>query len=389
MVKEANALSAAGHTVVVICTKVLAAVESRDQAVLATARFTVKRIAFGRDLGWRIDRLLQVVAARLFGLYRANALAERALSPMTRRLAKAARREPADLYIAHYPPALPAAARAAQRSNTHFAFDAEDFHTGELPAEANVSSEVQVIGAIERRYLPNAAYVTAASPGIADAYAEAYRIARPTVVLNTFPQALAAPNPASGIATTGTGIYWFSQTLGPGRGIETAIEAIARSRAKPHLHLRGTPSADYAASLSGLAGQLGVADRVHLLDPIEPDRLERDGANYDIGYVGELAETQNRQIALTNKLFSYLSSGLAILASDIAAHRAIAPELGESLKLFAPGNAAALADRIDEWLSDPEALQVAREKAWNLGQSRYSWETDEETLVRQVEMHLS
>ncbi len=388
VVKEANALAAAGHAVVVICTRVLAAVESRDQAVMGTAGFEVQRIAFGQDLSWRIDRLLQVVAARLFGMFRAHTFADRALSPMTRRLAKAARREQADLYIAHYPPALPAAARAAHQANACFAFDAEDFHTGEWPIEAGDMTEMQVIRAIERRYLPDAAYVTAASPGIADAYANAYSIARPTVVLNTFARSLAAPIPGSGGATATAGVYWFSQTLGPGRGIEAAIEAIARSRTKPHLHLRGTPSADYAACLSGLAARLGVADRVHLLDPIEPDRLERDGAFYDIGYVGELAVTQNRQIALTNKLFSYLSSGLAVLASDIAAHRAIAPELGQSIKLFAAGDAAALADRIDEWLSDPRALQAAREEAWNLGQTRYCWETDAQTLVRLIEKHL-
>jgi glycosyltransferase involved in cell wall biosynthesis len=384
VVKEASALAEAGHAVVVICTKVLAAVEARDRAVMATARFAVKRIAFGTSPGWWIDRLLQIIAARLFGLVPANAFAELALSPMMRRLANAARREPADLYIAHYPPALPAAARAAVHFNARFAFDAEDFHTGELPIEADDSTEVRIISAIERRHLSNAAYVTAASPGIADAYAGAYRIAQPTVVLNTFPKASAAPVPASGAATPAPSMYWFSQTLGPGRGIETAIEAIALSRSKPHLHLRGTSSANYAATLADLATRLGIADRVHLLDPIQPDLLERAGTAYAIGYVGELAETQNRQIALTNKLFSYLSSGLAIVASDITAHRAIAPELGGAMKLFPHGNAIALADRLDEWLSDPHALQAAREQAWALGQDRYCWETDKTILLRQI-----
>ena len=388
VVKEANALAEAGHVVTVICTKVLAAVEARDQAVMATAQFSVQRIAFGKSLSWRVDRVVQVIATRLFNLCPLPAIAERALSPMTRRLVKAAMHEPADLYIAHYPAALPAAAKAALRAKTRFGFDAEDFHTGELPADAKDTTEVRVIGAIERRDLHKATYVTAASPGIADANAKAYRIASPTVVLNTFPKASAPPCPSASAPTTTLGLYWFSQTLGPGRGIETAIQAIAQSRVKPHLYLRGTPSAGYAELIAEQACKLDIGDRVHLLDPVEPDLLERAGAIYDIGYVGELAETQNRQIALTNKLFSYLSSGLAILASDIAAHRAIAPELGKAIKLFPSGDAVALAAAIDRWLLDPEALAAARAAAWSLGQGRFSWETDKAELVRQIEASL-
>ena len=382
VVKEANALVEAGHVVTVICTKVLASVEPRDRAVMATVRFKVHRIAFGQGLGWRIDRLVQIAARRAFALWPSRALAERAISPMTRRLGQAARRESADLYIAHYPPALPAAARAAAHHGARFAFDAEDFHTGDLPDAPEYATEASVIATIERSHLPAAVHVTAASPGIADAYAQAYGIARPSVVLNTFPKVLAPDRPAQ--QGTRPSLYWFSQTLGPGRGLETLIEAVVQSRLKPHVHLRGMPSAGYAEALTTLASDLGIADRLHLLDPIEPDLLERAAAGHAIGYVGELAETRNRQIALTNKLFSYLSSGLAVIASDIPAHRAIAVDLGDAIRLFPTGDAAALAACIDDWLADPARLQAARISAWTLGQSRFSWETDKATLVSRV-----
>lgn len=382
VVKEANALAEAGHVVTVICTKVLASVEPRDQAVMATARFKVHRIAFGHGPGWRIDRLMQIAARHAFALWPIGALAEHAVSPMTRRLGHAGSRERADLYIAHYPAALPAAARAAARHHARFAFDAEDFHTGDLPDAPQYALETRVIAAIERTYLPAAVHVTAASSGIADAYADAYRIARPSVVLNTFPKTQAPDCPArQGVPPS---LYWFSQTLGPGRGLETLLEAVAQSRSKPHVHLRGMPSAGYAEALAARATSLGVADRLHLLDPIEPDLLERAGADHDIGYVGELAETPNRQIALTNKLFSYLSSGLAVIASDIPAHRAIAPDLGDTIKLFPPADAVALAACLDAWLADRAALQAARISAWTLGQTRYCWETDKATLLRLV-----
>ena len=71
--------------------------------------------------------------------------AGRAFSPFTGPLTAAAKRVPADLYIAHYPAALPAAAIAARRHGALYAFDAEDFHLGDLPdglptSRSNVSS---------------------------------------------------------------------------------------------------------------------------------------------------------------------------------------------------------------------------------------------------------
>lgn len=390
VVKEATALAEAGHAVTVIATRVMAAVEPRDQAVLASAAYTVRRIVFGNGWLWRFERLRQMVARRLFALLPSPRVAAIAISPMAPQLRRAAMAERADLYIAHYPPALPAVAAAAATARTKFAFDAEDFHAGERAAGLEQALDNRIIAALERRFLPAAAHVTAGSPGIAQAYAEAYRIDPPTVVLNSFPRDRAGPCPPELVEPDRPArIYWFSQVIGPGRGLEPLVEAIARSRFRPSLALRGMIGDAYRAGLHALAQRSGVADRLELLDPLEPDRLEADGAAYDIGYVGELAETHNRQIALTNKLFSYLSSGLAVLASDISAHRTIAPEFGHAIKLFPTGDAAGLAARLDEWLADRAALQAARRAAWALGQQRFAWERDKAALLARIEASLA
>ena len=141
----------------------------------------------------------------------------------------------ADLYIAHYPAALPAAAKSAARHGAHYAFDAEDFHLGDLPDLPEHERERRQLRAIEGAYLPGAAYVTASSPGIADAYARAYGIKRPAVVLNVFPLSRApASTTPRGTAEPGPSLYWFSQTIGPDRGLETAVAAIGRARSRPH-----------------------------------------------------------------------------------------------------------------------------------------------------------
>jgi hypothetical protein len=314
------------------------------------------------------------------------AIFEAAHAQATPDLSSVALGVPADLYIAHYPAALPAAARAAQKYGSLYAFDAEDFHLGDLPDSSEHMIEKRIIHAIEGGYLPGAAYVTAASPMIADAYAQTYGIVRPTVVLNVFSRANAPSVPTPrGTAQPGPSLYWFSQTIGGGRGLETAIEAIGRAESRPHLYLRGTPAKGYENQLRTLAQRSGVADRLHVLPPEAPNEIERLGAQYDLGYVGEVAQTRNRQIALTNKLFSYLIGGVPIIASNIPAHVALSSEIGQAMILFPTGDAVALSATLDQLFMDTDRLSAARLHAWNLGQHRYCWEVESRLFLSVVE----
>ena len=381
-VKEAEALSRVGHEVIVISTRVLAQVEFRDQAVLVLASFRSLRLPFDRRLGRMLDRLLQILARGLVGSIRSRIVETLAHNPMTRRLALSAMRQPADLYIAHYVAALPAAAYAASRHGSPYAFDAEDFHLGDLPEETRNALEKEIIRKIEGRLLPSAAYVTAASPMIAEAYSDAYAIALPTTVLNVFPRSNAPSGPTSkGSAAPGPSIYWFSQTIGPGRGLETAVEAIARAQSQPHLYLRGMIGQEYEGQLREIAKKNGVADRLHLLDSVAPANLERLGAMFDVGLIAEVDLTKNRQIALTNKLFSYVLGGVPCLATDIPSHSRLAKEFGPAMRLFPVGDADALAAAIDEFLLAPGRLASARAHAWRLGQDRFNWDHEQAKLL--------
>ncbi len=386
LVKEARALRSVGHKVHVIYGRYKPWGTANDE-LIADELGTVTAVPFGPTEAPRPIYLRQSVyrhAARIsVGLgFKPQSVIEAAHGPVVRDLIKAALKVRADLYIAHYVAALPAAARAATRYSAAFAFDAEDFHLGDLPDAPQHTLEKQIIRAIESHYQPGTAYMTAASPLIAEAYAETYGILMPTVILNVFPKANApaAPTPC-GSAKPEPSVYWFSQTIGPGRGLETAIEAIAKAKSAPHLYLRGIPSAGYTERLRNLAAQIGAAERLHFLDPAPPDELERLGAQFDLGYSGETGFSPNNLRALSNKLFSYLLGGVPSLATDIPAHRQIAPELGEAMQLFPVGDVAALAAAIDSFLLHPERLAAARAHAWHLGQMRFNWDVEQTRLT--------
>lgn len=387
VVKEADALVEAGHDVHVIATKFSDFVEPLDQSIIARANWSLQRIAFANALDWRLARLRQEAAKAAFKLSGSFRYVPQAHSPIAHRLAALAANTPAELYIAHYVAALPAAAHAAALHGAAYAFDAEDFHLGDLPDAEVHRWKKRLLHEIESRFLPGATYISAAAPLIAEAYAQAYGVPKPTVVLNTFPRGNAPQSAtAKGTASPGPSIYWFSQTIGPGRGIETAIKAMSLCKSSPHLYVRGTPAKGYIDLVQDLSRSNHVADRFHILPPALPDKMEKMASIYDLGYSGETGFSSNNTMALGNKLFTYIISGLPILASDTLAHKHMASGLGDAMRIFS--GAAELAEAIDSYLLQPERLAAARVAAWRLGQDRFNFETEAETLVSLVETSL-
>lgn len=385
VVKEADALEANGLLVRVIATRTLNHVDMRDAALIGRKTWEIERIDLRSRAKWRLRRLPQLAIRQVFAATGISNLAAAAFSPFTTALTQAALCIPADLYIAHYPAALPAAALAARAYSARYAFDAEDFHQGDWPLASEYDLERSLVCAIESKHLPRCAFVTAASPGIADAYAKAYGILRPTVVLNAFPlrQAPEAPT-ARGAAEPGPSIYWFSQTIGPDRGLECAVRAIAKADLRPHLYLRGTLAPGYAEHLNGLATSSGAEGRVHYLPPAAPDEMERLAAGYDLGLAAETGHTIARQVCLTNKLFSFLLAGLPPLMSDTPAQLAFAAESGLNDLVYSHEDPTSLAVLIDSILGSPPRLEEERARAWRLARERYNWEQEAATLVHVV-----
>jgi glycosyltransferase involved in cell wall biosynthesis len=386
VVKEAETLHERGYNVTVISTRTLPHVDCRDDAVLAESGWRALRLDFrARGMVWRLRRAAQSVYAGAFRVTRQGGFADYGCSAFTGPLIAAAARVPADLYIAHYPAALPAAAAAARQCGSLYAFDAEDFHLGDWPEDRAHDDMRQLVRAVEARRLPGCAYVSAASPGIADAYAQTYGIPRPTVLLNVFPRAQAPSGPTpAGTVTKGPSVYWFSQTIGSRRGLETAVRAIARARTRPNLYLRGSPEPDFESQLRATVSDSDAAARLHVLPPGSPSEMARLAASYDVGLSGEPGHTLNNQIALGNKLFTYLLAGVPAVMSDIPAHCSFAAQMGEAARLYRADDPDSLAAELDALLGEPTALAEARAAAFRLGQTRFNWDVEKAVLLERV-----
>jgi glycosyltransferase involved in cell wall biosynthesis len=383
LAKEADALSLAGFDVQVVAGDYLdwgreadGGFEGRDWRIAQKVCFgPLAPLAIRARQGVRIRLARQCVKSGLSGA----TLVEAAWHPASRELATATVRVAADLYIAHYPAALPAAARAARLHGGRYAFDAEDFHLGEPPDDKSHDFQRMLTRLIEEKYLPGAAYVTAASPDIAQAYAETYRLSS-SVVLNVFSLS-DAPATTGERGAASPSLYWFSQTIGPDRGLECALHAIARAKSKPHLFLRGASAQGYQETLCALAEALGCRERLHFLAPEAPAKMAQLAAIYDVGLAAEPGHTQNNQRALSNKLFTYLLAGLPVMLSDTIAQSRFAAECGECLKLYSRDDPQSLSTALDGLLLQPEKLASARRAAFDLAHRRYNWEIESEMVI--------
>ncbi|TQI71943.1 hypothetical protein JM79_2894 [Gramella sp. Hel_I_59] len=102
---------------------------------------------------------------------------------------------------------------------------------------------------------------------------------------------------------------WFSQHIGPNRGLEKVFAA-AKSLDRIEFHLIGNPNYNYLETVS-------IGKNVMLHDIMKQEDLHEFLSQMDIGLALENVEADdNRNICLTNKFLAYVQAGLYILATD-------------------------------------------------------------------------
>lgn len=299
-------------------------------------------------------------------------------------LLSAARRIKATLYIAHNLGALPVAGKAADYLKTKFAFDAEDFHRGQ---SAEGSEEYRRSVLLEDYWLPKATYVTAASPLISDEYKNVVGV-ESQVINNVFSTSHLVAN--SGQSSQPIRLFWFSQTIGPGRGIEDIMAALA---AFPvglfSLTLMGDISVAYRNRLIQMCSvESQQKVQLHIQEPVGPDEVFSVAAEYDIGLALEPGRDRNNQIALSNKIFTYLLAGNAVIFSATPAQKLFYETHPEVGWIYPCGDVQSLAKLLHEINRDRFGLMQRKSKALQLAQERYNWEVEQVKLLNLVEAAL-
>jgi glycosyltransferase involved in cell wall biosynthesis len=380
MLKAADALAGAGYDVRVVSTNHTPWAAVTDRKVLATRAWASTVVDYDRDTA----RVIQVATGVRFRMAKALSstmgssrvpmpLVIRAYSRIHDELVRAVAAEPADFVYGGTTGALAAVAESAALLRVPYGIDFEDLHSAEHAFDSDVSN---VLAArIEGQVIGGAAFATASSPMIAAAYERAFSV-RPITVHNTF--SIAASPVASERGDRPLRLYWFSQTLGGGRGLEDILRGIGRMGGAVELHLRARPIPSYVDRLTSL--QREVAPNVHLVrhDPAAPDDMVRLSQPYDAGLACEEPLGLSRQFCLANKIFTYLAAGLPILMSRTPAQAQLEAHLEGAAFGYDCGDVDGIAQLLSRFSSEPALRTQAQCAARAAAERRWHWEHPED-----------
>ena len=380
MLKAADALAEEGYDVEVVSTRSTAWAVETDLALQSERRGLYRStvVDYTRSQG----RLLYAKSGLRRRIARALAartsetpfrLATRAFARVHDELVFAALATSADFFYGGTTGGIAAACEAAGRSGRPYALDLEDFFSGEPPEG---SLDQKLAERIERDILPGARFLTASSGPIADAYAAKYGVTAATIH-NVFP----LPGRPPDLESRREGplrLYWFSQTVGPGRGLEETIAAAGVSGVEGELHLRGAIAESYRETLRKLAREKAPRLALTLHPPGPPDEMTSLASSFDIGLSLEQPVSFNRPLCLTNKALVYLLAGLALVMTDTPGHRPLREDLGDKGLVVPPGDVAGLAQGFRRFASDRNYLLECRLASWRAAATRWHWEHSEE-----------
>lgn len=382
VVKEADALQDAGFDVTLLYCFFIQWASEKDEFLLKHVKWKYKMVG-GSPIDFkklylftRIRYKIANILNRLFSNH--YCIAERAQARAYDELLIEAKKIKADWYIGHNLGALAIAVNAAKYHKAKAGFDFEDYHRQE--SDPMNIQEFERVVYLENKYIKSLSYYTTASDLITTETKKNHPYFNGSVatILNCFPKKQQPTFAMKKEADTTLKLFWFSQTIGLNRGLEVLIQALKNlGNNDIHLTLVGRCNEDFRDFLHCTVPSLNK--NIHFAGIIQPEDLPTFAAQFDIGMAIELSEPYNRNICLTNKIFTYLLAGNAIILSETAMQSLFNEQynIGESFEI---NNTDKLAQIIKHYL-DHEKLNRQKKANYELANSILNWEIESKKLV--------
>lgn len=374
--KEAGTLSANGHEVSIVTIVNSSIHRDRDKAILdklgekvnyiIAANLIYQEISFVEKLRYKT----RASVAR--GLKKIYIESIYLLSVAATEIYKAAALIDADLYIAHAEAPL-YVGKQLLKSGKRVAFDFEDWYSRDYLVP---SRPVRLLNELEDNALKAGLYVTCPSLAMAEALQTVHNTPRvPHVIYNGFPAEKLPARKENALLT----LVWFSQTIGPGRGLEKICNVLSRIKSPMKLVLVGNCSESYRNTLSSILQKRSVHE-LQIIPPVPHQQLHNLLSTFDIGLALEDVYPDSRNKTVTNKILQYLQAGLKVLATDTDGQKEIArlfPEAVQQINAKDDSNWEASLDALIK-------LETNREDIAQKFNEVFSWEVQEKKLLQLV-----
>lgn len=280
------------------------------------------------------------------------------------------------LYICHQELATFIGTRLL-KAKRQVAFDFEDWYSADLLPQARRQRPIGLLRRTENFALKYGTFCTTTSVALARRLAEVYTSPEPKVIYNVFPKQVTLETKKK--FSEPLKLFWFSQTIGPGRGLEKFLTHLQLIQHSIEVHLLGQVSDEYRTLLER---KIPAQHSIHFHKSVAEPELAAVIAEFDLGLALEQNEPPSRDLTITNKLFQYLHSGLPIVATETSGQKEIFNQFAFGFMIpqkASPDHIKAL----EQWLSDPAAIEGARKIAAKAADF-YSWEKESKKLLELV-----
>jgi len=274
--------------------------------------------------------------------------------------------------------------KVAQDNLAKACFDFEDFHRGEDQLESRHFKKIKII---EDQFVNQLNFAYTASHLITQTYSQLYPNLSFETINNCFPLKYQSTKKIE--FETPIKLFWFSQFIGKKRGIEQIIEAIGLLKDyEVNLTLLGNINETDKDYFKSIIAQNEIAEpNIIFIDAVEEKKVFEIASEHHIGFASETGKDFNNNIALSNKIFTYLLAGNAILFSDTDAQRLFFKSNSNIGFLYSQGNSKELANFIMKYILEPELLINHRNNSFNASKN-WNWENESRKLISLVKQQL-
>jgi glycosyltransferase involved in cell wall biosynthesis len=301
--------------------------------------------------------------------------------PAFRHLFETAQPVAADIYVANDWNMLPIASALAEIHGGRYIYDSHEYAAGELPESlAWRLFDRGLAVTAERTFIRGAAFVSTVSSGIADLLSRDHGLGtKPMVVRNVVADRARAKS-LSPLRHEGEITVLFHGGITKYRGLHILVDSVRLWKPGRRLALRGPIGEAYRRQLERIIERHHLHDRVSIEPPVPADQLIDTAASADIGVTSLPDTSAENNFALPNKIFEYMSAGLALLVPELEELASIVRqyEVGLVFGRLAAEDIASAVNALD-W----GTINVFKAQA-RVASARLTWEREAEPWLRRI-----
>jgi glycosyltransferase involved in cell wall biosynthesis len=276
-----------------------------------------------------------------------------------------------DLFICHQESGL-LLGNTLLRKGHKVAFDFEDFYSEDY---LNQYRPVGLLKKSESFALNNAVYVTCPSESMAKFFQMSCPIEKHVyVIYNCFP---IVSDSETEIQKIPNSLLWFSQTIGPGRGIEELVQAMKLIQSPLEIHFVGNVSEGYKQFILNEFSK--TTHKIQFIPLLSHAVLINYISRFDIGLALELSNPISRSLTISNKILLYLQMNLKVIASKTKGQLELHEYFPDQIKYVDLNDITNFVEIIREMI----LLDTNKNKF--RFDHKYSWDTSAKKLLQLVE----